>query len=116
MKYLFVAPSLTPPTYQTLEDQVYKAFKKVENLLKNEQATLRISVSKEGEEFVVMAELSNSVNVVSKEKNRDLRVAVDSVAMEVKNQFLKKKDRKGLRKMNEKIKSLRNNLLNRNIQ
>lgn len=116
MKYLFVAPALTPPTYQTLEEQVYKAFKKIEHLLNNEEATLRISVSKEGEEFVVIAELSNSVNVVSKEKNRDLRIAVDVVAKEVKNQFIKKKDKRGLRKMNEKIKGLRDSLLNRNME
>jgi len=116
MKYLFVAPSLTPPTHETLEEHAYRAFKKVEHILNNEGATLRISVNKEGEEFVVMAELWNSVNIVSKEKNRDMRFAIDGVAMEVKNQLIKKKDKKGLRKMNEKIKGLRDQLLNRNIE
>lgn len=116
MKYLFVAPSLTPPTYETFEQQVYKSFSKVDKLLGKEEATLRVSVSKEGEEFCVTAELWNSENLVSKEKNRDLRAAVDVVSKEIKNQLLKKKDKKGLRKMNEKIKDLRNKLLSRNVE
>lgn len=94
MKYLLSAPDLTKPTQETFEEQVYKAFLKVERLLVGEEATLRVSVSKEGEEFVVVADLTNSENVVSKEKNRDLRFAVDKVAKEVRNQLAKKKDKK----------------------
>lgn len=116
MKYLFVAPDLTPPTYQTLEEKAYKAFSKIDKLLAKEEATLRISVTKEGEEYCITVELWNSENIVSKVKNRDLRAGIDDVAKEVKSQLLKKKDKKGLRKMNDKIKNLRNKLLNRNIE
>lgn len=116
MKYLIVAPSLTPPTYETLEEQIYKAFGKVEKLLRGEEATLRISISKEAEEFIVTAEFWNSENLVSKEKNRDLRVAVDIVAREIRDQLVKAKGKRGLRKMNEKIRNLRNKLLSRNIE
>ena len=116
IKYILVAPDLTPPTYETFEQQVYKAFGKVEKLLVNEEASLRISVSKEGEEFIVKAEFWNSENLMSKEKNRDLRVAVDIVAREIRDQLVKAKDKKGPRKMTEKIKNLRNKLLSRNIE
>jgi len=116
MKYLFVAPSLTPPTYETFEQQVYKSFAKIDKLMANEDATLRVSVTKDGEEFSVTAELWNSENLLSKEKNRDLRAAIDIVSKEIKTQLLKNKDKRGLRKMSDKVVNLRNKLLNRNVE
>lgn len=117
MKYLFTAPDLTPPTYQTLEDQTYKAFSKIEKFVqKDSGASLRVSVGKDGDEFLVMAELNTFDTFISKKKNRDLRFAVDCVAKEIKTQLLKKKSKMGLKKMTEKIQDLRDKLLDRNIE
>lgn len=117
MKYLFTAPDLTPPTYETLEEQSFKAFSKIERLLKDyNESSLRISATKDGDEFLITAELSTFDNFVTKEKNRDLRYAIDSVAKEIRTQLIKKKSKKGLRKMTDKIQELRDELLNRNDQ
>ena len=117
MKYLFTAPSLTEPTYETLETQVYKAFAKIEKLVeKEESCTLRVSVNKDGDEFVVTVELINSGTIVSKQKDRNLRRAIDIVSHEIKSQLVKNKSKKGLQRMTERIKELRKRILNKNIE
>ncbi|CAG1770890.1 hypothetical protein BAC3_01404 [uncultured bacterium] len=119
MKYLFTAPGLSAPTYETLEEHTYKAFGKIERLVPQNgdgEATLRISVAKEGDEFVVTGELSVLGGCVSKEKNRDLRRAIDKLSHEIRALIVKNKTKRRLNKMTDKIRNLRDQLLNRNIE
>jgi ribosome-associated translation inhibitor RaiA len=82
MKFTISAPSLTSPTYQTLEEYSTKRFAKVKKFLaKKEDQTnheVRISVEKVGHLFELTAEIFNSKHVVVKVQNRDIRKAVDN--------------------------------------
>ncbi len=115
MQYHFTAPSISKPTYETLEEHSRKAFHKIERLLANDstEPTLRISVNKDGDEFIVLAELHNNELIVSKAHDRDLRRAVDKTSHEMKTLLTKVKSRRMDHKITEKIQNLRNKLLNR---
>lgn len=95
MNYIFVAPDLNPPTYETLEERSYKSFKRIERFLDPEkESSIRISVTKEREEFLVSVDFSSgSDSFFTKEKHRDLRAAIDIVSKELKALILKKKSK-----------------------
>lgn len=95
MKYIFVAPGLTEPTHETLETYSKKMFKKILRLLdeRETESILRISAQKDGDEFVVTADLSGKESVLSKESNRDLRRAIEKVSTELKSLLAKNKDK-----------------------
>ncbi len=116
MQYLFTAPALARPTLDTLESYSRQMFAKVEKFLKNDYAEpmLRISVHKEGAEFVITVEVHAFEKTIIKSKNRDLRRVIESASHQLKTKILKDKNRKfSLPKFNSKVKELRNQILNR---
>jgi ribosome-associated translation inhibitor RaiA len=117
MQYLFAAPALTRPTLDTLETYSRKMFAKMEKFLKSEytEPVLRISVHKEGSEFIVTVEVHAFEKTIVRDSNRNLRRAIESTSRQLKTKILKDKDRKfSLPKTNEKIQRMRNDVLNRN--
>lgn len=116
MRFQFAAPDLSAPTLETLEEHSKKMFKKIERILpKNiEDPLLRISVGKDGEEFHIVAELHAFEILVVKTSDRDLRYGIDVLSHELKNLLNKHKEKRfGMVKMTDKIKQLRNKILNR---
>ena len=105
MQYLFTAPSLTKPTFETLETYTKKRFRKIERLIPGRisvEATLRISVQKDGDQFALTVEISlhNGEDILVKEKDRDLRRAIDLSAEQLKQKMSKDKAKRiDLRKM-----------------
>ncbi len=80
MRLNISAPSLTKPTYETLEEYAHKRFKKIQKLLRKKDETdheLRIGVEKSGDLFELTAEVFIPVSVNVKAKDRDLRKAID---------------------------------------
>jgi ribosome-associated translation inhibitor RaiA len=116
MQYHFIAPTLTKPTYETLELEAQKMFKKIERLvhMKDGEPVLRISVSKEGDVFIITAELNIFNNLLIKSKHRDLRRAISEASIELKHMVTKSKEKRNNFKIHQKVIDLRNNILNRN--
>ncbi|MCA9386631.1 HPF/RaiA family ribosome-associated protein [Candidatus Dojkabacteria bacterium] len=84
------APSLTKPTYQTLEEYATKRFQKIEKLLRKKAQTdheLRIGVDKSGDMYELKAEIFIPVSIVARVKDRDLRKAVDMAVDQIKRQL-----------------------------
>jgi ribosome-associated translation inhibitor RaiA len=98
MKMIFVSNSVTEPTRETFEEVSEKRFRKIEKLLGNEsdrEPELRLSLAKEGNEFVVSAELFTfkNGNHISKSKSFDLRQAIQEASEDLKKILGKQKDR-----------------------
>ena len=98
MRYLFVAPNLTQPTFETLQEVSFNMFKKVEEILRkiNESdCTIKISVSKEGHGnvFRINVEVLNfrRENPVVIIKDHDLRKAIGTAASKLKTQIITKR-------------------------
>ena len=98
MRYLFVAPNLTQPTFETLQEVSFTMFKKVEEILKkiNEaECTIKISVSKEGHGNVYRLNVEvldfKRVNPVVIIKDHDLRKAIGTAAKKLKTQIITKR-------------------------
>jgi ribosomal subunit interface protein len=81
MKFTISAPSLTSPTYQTLEEYSTKRFSKVKKFLGNKEDwtnhEVRISVEKSAHLFELTAEIFNSKHIVVKVQDKDIRKAID---------------------------------------
>ncbi len=80
MHFTITAPSLTKPTYETLEDYAKKRFQKIEKLLKNTAQTdheIRISVEKSGDLYEFKSEVFIPEHIVATSKDRDVRKIVD---------------------------------------
>jgi ribosome-associated translation inhibitor RaiA len=99
MKYLFVAPNLSGPTFETLQETTFRMFKKVESILEKFQqtdCTIKVSVTKEGHNFFrINVEILNfkRENPIVVTKDSDLRKAVAIAASKVKNQIIEKRKR-----------------------
>lgn len=93
MQFVFTAPSLTGPTFETLEEHSRKRFKKIERLVPNDgnERILRISVNKDGDDFVLIAEIKTKEDIFVKIRNRDLRLAIDEASRQLKQQMAKDK-------------------------
>jgi ribosome-associated translation inhibitor RaiA len=115
MQYLFIAPGLTKPTFETLEFYSKKMFKKIDRLLitPEREPVLRISVAREGNEFIITVELHAFKNIIVKEKDRDLRKAISLASNNLKLTLAKNKEKRNHFKLTEKVQELRNKLLNR---
>jgi ribosome-associated translation inhibitor RaiA len=120
MNYIFVAPGLTKPTYDTLEEYAKKRFQKIERLIvkdANPEDTIRISVNKDGDEFVVTVELTNKENIIVKRNNRDLRRAIDIVSSELKSLLAKDKDKRiDLNRIKRGLSRFKDQLLRRGME
>lgn len=79
MQLLFSAPSLTAPTFETLQEYGSKRFEKLARFLPKFEGepSVRISVQKEGYLFVVRVEVAIPKVIVVTMKNADLRKAID---------------------------------------
>lgn len=98
MRYLFVAPNLTQPTFETLQEVTFKMFSKVEEILKKinkTECTIKISVSKEGRGNVYrlnveILDFKNEKPLVII-KDHDLRKAIGTAAGKLKNQIVNRR-------------------------
>ncbi len=112
MQYMFTAPTLTRPTFETLETYARTRFRKIERLIPkhiNVNATLRISVQKDGDQFAITVEISlhNGEEILIKEKNRDLRRAIDISAEQLKLKMSKDKAKRiNFRKMKSNVRDI----------
>jgi len=95
MRYLFVAPNLTQPTFETLQEVSFKMFKKVEEILRKinkAECTIKISVSKEGHGNVYRLNVEvldfKSERPVVIIKDHDLRKAIGTAASKLKTQIV----------------------------
>jgi len=117
MNYLFTAPSLSKPTFETLEEYSKKKFNKIEKFIKpnnDEVPLLKISVNKDGDEFLLTVEIHTFENTLIKHKDRDLRRAIDLASHQLKDKLIKDKEKKfSVGKLKEKVQDLRNKILNR---
>lgn len=79
MQLLFTAPSLTPPTFETLQEYGSKRFEKLARFLPkfNAEPSIKISVQKEGYLFVVHVEVAIPKVIIVTIKDADLRKAID---------------------------------------
>ena len=120
MHYIFVAPGLTKPTYDTLEEYAKKRLKKIERLITrdaNPEDSIRVSVNKDGDEFIVTVELNNKENIIVKRSNRDLRRGIDIVSSELKSLLAKDKDRRiDLNKIKRGLNKFKDQLLRRGME
>ncbi len=101
MRYLFVAPNLTQPTFETLQEVSFQMFKKVEEILRKinkAECTIKISVSKEGHGNVYRLNVevldfksAKSVRPVVIIKDHDLRKAIGTAASKLKTQIITKR-------------------------
>ena len=99
------APSLTKPTYQTLEEYATRRFKKIEKFLRKKDKTeheLRISVDKSGDFFELSAEIFIPVSIIVKTKNRDLRKAIDDSLEQLKRKLKEGHERNVNKKINRR--------------
>lgn len=100
MKYLFTAPALTKPTFETLQEYSIKKFSKIEKLfkdIKKSELEVKISVTKERNTFCITVEvyLSNlGKEIIVKEKDNDLRRIIDRASNQLKNEIVKNKRKK----------------------
>lgn len=100
MRYQINAASLTRPTFETLQEQINLRFKKIEKMLsrfKSGNAVFKVSVTKEGKEFVLVVELNleeKGKNLVVKEKGYDLRAIIAEASKKLKFEITKLRDRK----------------------
>lgn len=91
MKFQFVAPDLSSPTFETLQEHAHKAFAKLTRFL-HEDIVIRISVQKDGKFFKILCEL-NSKSLIAHSHDRDLRKAINDAAKDLKTLILKEKDK-----------------------
>lgn len=97
MKYSFTAPTLTKPTFETLQEYSIKKFSKIEKLfkdLKKSEVEIRISVTKERHYFcitvgVYVGQLGK--DIIIKEKDNDLRRIIDRASNQLRNEIVKTK-------------------------
>lgn len=117
MRISISAPSLTKPTYQTLEEYATKRFKKVDKFLKKKEdydPEIRLSMTKSGDLFVLNVENSHpSLNARS--KDRDMRkvvdIALDQIVRQLKEEKGKTRDNRISRsRVFKKVRSLTGNL------
>jgi ribosome-associated translation inhibitor RaiA len=93
MKYMFVVPALTTPTFDTIKETVSKSFAKVESILQklnHLNVTIRISVEKSGPLFEVKVEVIDfpKENPFIKVSDRNLRKAINTAAHKLKLSIL----------------------------
>lgn len=100
MKYLFVAPNLTAPTFETLQETTYQVFSKIEEFLRKinqTDCTIKISVAKEGNNnfYKINVEIIGfkKVNPIVILKDSDLRRAIGFAAKKVRKQIIEKRER-----------------------
>jgi ribosomal subunit interface protein len=94
MQMIFAAPSLTPPTQETLEQYSTKRFRKIARLLtRHNNYILRISADKQREDFYVTADLSPD-GIVTTANAKDLRKAIDLAADQLKRLLTKEKGKR----------------------
>ncbi|MEO6729240.1 MAG: hypothetical protein ABIM99_04930 [Candidatus Dojkabacteria bacterium] len=98
MRYLFVAPNLTQPTFETLQEVSFKMFKKVEEILNKinkAECTIKISVSKEGHGNVYRLNVEvldfKSEKPLVIIKDHDLRKAIGTAASKLKTQIVNRR-------------------------
>jgi len=91
MKFQFVAPELSSPTFETLKEHTQKAFAKLTRFL-SEDIIIRISVQKDGKFFKIICELHNK-SLIAHSHDRNLRKAINNVARDLKTLVLKEKDK-----------------------
>ncbi len=100
MRYLINATSLTKPTFDTLQEQINLRFKKIEKMLsrlKTHNALFKVSVTKEGREFVLVVEVNleeKGKNLVIREKGYDLRAIVAEASRKIKFELTKLRDKR----------------------
>ncbi len=100
MKYLFTAPALTKPTFETLQEYSIKRFNKIEKLLKDirsSELNLKISVTKVKHTFCIVVEIymgNISKPIIVKEKDNDLRRIIDKASAQLKNEIIKNKKKR----------------------
>ena len=92
MKFQFVAPTLTAPTFETFKEDVVRAFQKLSRFL-SEDVVIRISVNKEGDYFKILCEMRNGFQFVARSHDRNLRKAINDVAQDFKTLVLKQKEK-----------------------
>lgn len=91
MKFQFVAPALSTPTFETLKEHAEKAFIKLSRLVK-EDIVIRISVQKDGNYFKILCELQDR-NLIAHSHDRDLRKAINDVVKDLKTLIIKRKEK-----------------------
>lgn len=113
MKLIFAANTLTEPTQETFEEIAQKSFRKIERLIDEnpeQEAEIRISVEKNGNEYLVTTELRTFKrgNHITKTNDRDIRKAVNEAAKELKSILRKDKDKKVTSRAKKALWKIRN--------
>lgn len=110
MEFIFTAPNISKPTADTFEDYSVKKLSKLKKFLrekKDAKHQLRMSISKQGDEFEIMAELFNSEHIVVKAKNRTIKPAIDNIYDQMKRKLTEGKDRRiDFRRIRSKFKNM----------
>lgn len=97
MEFIFTAPNISKPTADTFEDYSVKKLSKLKKFLrekKDAKHQLRMSISKQGDEFEIMAELFNSEHIVVKARNRAIKPAIDNIYDQMKRKLTEGKEKR----------------------
>jgi ribosome-associated translation inhibitor RaiA len=97
MKIALSAPKLTAPTYETLREICEKKVNQLRRLLgvqHYDSALLSVSCRKNGDEFEIVAKLSDGVFAIAKSSDRDLRKAASNACSILKSRIAEEKDKK----------------------
>ncbi len=97
MEFIFAAPNVSKPTADTFEEYSIKKLSKLKKFLrekKDAKHEVRMSISKQGDEFEIMAELFNSEHIVVKTKNRAIKPGIDYIYDQMKRKLTEGKERR----------------------
>ena len=96
MQLLFNSTTLNQPTAETLREYGTRRFEQLKRYLPtwNQEFAVRITVHKERFTYVVCVELTLPTRLVIKARNEDLRAAIDAAYVMLKNNMLRKKERR----------------------
>lgn len=100
MRYFYTAPNLSQPSFETLQEYSALRFKKLERFLrgfKESELNLKIHMRKERNEFHMVVELylsSIKKDIVIKERDYDLRKAIDKASQNLTNEIIRHKKKR----------------------
>lgn len=97
MKVILSAPKITAPTYETIMEISERKSSQFMRILGQEHydnAMLNISCHKEGDEYEIIAKLSDGISAIAKSSDRDLRKAVTKAFHKLKEVVVDIKDKK----------------------
>lgn len=97
MKVVLSAPKLTAPTYETLMEISERKSSQFMRILGQEHydnAMLNISCHKAGDEYEIIAKLSDGISAIAKSSDRDLRKAATITLNKLKELVVDIKDKK----------------------